>query len=181
MYFAWFMSLPDSQKLLWVARNWLEMSLKNCPEFRADIEDFSGIRDLRKLLNYYNRQNCLDSNKTKVHCTAKFCGGGQGRERLANICNYGTPVQKRRVGFFFIQISRNLCAPTGCGICSATLGVLLPNSLNIGRRDLYLAAFDSPCNLAYYCFSFYNILPKHNFVNKTNVNSTLKSSRGFYQ
>jgi hypothetical protein len=49
-------------------------------------------------------------------------------------------VIKRRDALFHFFLS----TLTGCGISSATLGVLLHNSLNIGRRDLY---FDSPWNL----------------------------------
>ena len=74
MYFAWFVSLVDSQALLKMTTDLLRSCLKNCDPFRSDFEEFSGLSDLEAMLRYFNRRNCLDSNKKTVHCTAKFCG-----------------------------------------------------------------------------------------------------------
>ena len=74
MYFAWFVSLLDSQALLKMTRGLLKSCLENCDPFRRDFEDFSGLFDMDAMLRYFNRRNCLDSNKKTVHCTAKFCG-----------------------------------------------------------------------------------------------------------
>ena len=74
MYFAWFVSLVDSQALLKMTRDLLKKCLENCDMFRTDFEEFSGLSDMEAMLRYFNRHNCLDSNKKTVHCTAKFCG-----------------------------------------------------------------------------------------------------------
>ena len=74
MYFAWFMSLVDSQALLKVTRNLLKDCLEKCAQFRKCFEEFSGLTDEEAMLRFFNRRNCLDSNKKIVHCTAKFCG-----------------------------------------------------------------------------------------------------------
>ena len=74
MYFAWFMSLVDSQTLLKVTRNLLKDCLEKCDQFRKGFEELSGLTDEEAMLRFFNRRNCLDSNKKIVHCTAKFCG-----------------------------------------------------------------------------------------------------------
>lgn len=74
MYFAWFVSLVDSQAFLKMTRDLLKNCLEKCDQFRRDFEEFSGLSDLEAMLRFFNRRNCLDSNKKTVHCTAKFCG-----------------------------------------------------------------------------------------------------------
>ena len=74
MYFAWFVSLVDSQAVLKMTGDLLRRCLENCDPFRRDFEELSGLSDLEQMLRYFNRRNCLDSNKKTVHCTAKFCG-----------------------------------------------------------------------------------------------------------
>ena len=54
--------------------------------------------NLRSQLNYYSRNECLDSNREEVHCTAKFC---QRNEAESNAAYAQRPQVQEALGQFY--------------------------------------------------------------------------------
>jgi hypothetical protein len=96
----------------------------------------------------------------------KFKWQPRARSEILNRARKG---KKENVAYQFMSLTKDCCLgkvsilrSTGCGINSATLGVLVHISPNIGRKYLYLVAFDYPSNFAY------GILCNHVEVAQTN-------------
>lgn len=77
-YFALFVNVDTSLLVLETAKSILASCLQSCLDFEANFASFSSMINLRSMLGFYTRDECLPSNKKMVHCTMKFCGKDGG-------------------------------------------------------------------------------------------------------
>lgn len=113
IYFAWFLSPADSRSIYDRAMILFRNIYETCAEFKSDFGKFSSMLNLGSAMNYYSR-DMMSSNKSSLHCTAKFFGFRKPHskeplsqdtiEYVTKVKGFLGRVQRLKIiGFFFTK------------------------------------------------------------------------------